>query len=377
MKRTISTIAMIGTLSSGILYAENANNQNVTKLYIASFDRTPDTEGLSYWVNKSNFQLEQIATSFFDQDEMKAKYPTTTTTDNFVKSVYKNLFNREAEEDGLTYWTNRLDKKDISSSEFILAVVNGATGTDATILETKTKDALQELNITESSECTSSTAPVLDDANKVDLTTGQKYSLAYMWHEEKLAKEIYLELNKKNPLKQLENIANNSEIKHIEYTQNLVKWYDINVTNIANYEINYSADELNNMPVGKFAIPEIQSLYDMLYDKGIASEQASLEVGCMVEVTDVNDLDKYIKEAGTNKALLDTFNILRNGSYNHYWAFDKGLKNNGVTDGCCSLGKDYCHPEYPQNENDSNNENNSENGNGDAEKQQGKQYGKK
>ena len=220
-----------------------------------------------------------------------------------------------------------------------------------------------------------SNAPILDANKKAELTTEQKYSLAYMWHEEKLAKEIYLELNKIYPTKQLDNIANNSEVKHIEYVQNLVAWYDINVTNIANYEVNYSANELNGMAVGKFAIPEIQSLYDMLYDKGVGSQQASLEVGCMVEVTDVNDLDKYIKEAGTNQALLDTFNILRDGSYNHYWAFDKGLENMGITDGCCSLGADYCHLEYPQNENGSSTANGGSNNQQDNP--QGKQYGKK
>ena len=186
---------------------------------------------------------------------------------------------------------------------------------------------------------------------KTPLTQEQKYSLAYMWNEEKLAKEIYLELDKIYPTKQLNNIANNSEVKHIEYVQNLAKWYDINITNIADYEINYSAQELNSMAVGKFAVPEVQDLYNMLYDKGITSQQSSLEVGCMVEVTDINDLDRYIAIAGTNKALLDTFDILIDGSYNHYWAFDKGLKDLGVSNGCCSLGSDYCHSEYPQNEN--------------------------
>jgi len=46
---------------------------------------------------------------------------------------------------------------------------------------------------------------------------------------------------------------------------------------------------------------------------------------------------------------LDVFNFLRDGSYKHYWAFDKGLKNMGIDNGCCSLGTNYCHPEYPQN----------------------------
>lgn len=179
------------------------------------------------------------------------------------------------------------------------------------------------------------------------LSEEQKYSLAYMWHEEKLAKEIYLELNKLYPTQQLENIATRSEVVHIELVQNLVEFYDINITNIANYEIKYSPEELNNMPVGKFAIPEIESLYNTLYDHGRASQRASLEVGCMVEVVDIVDLDKYIATAGTNQALVDTFNILRNGSYEHYWAFDKGLKSMGISDGCCSLGTEYCHPEYP------------------------------
>jgi hypothetical protein len=352
MNRLISTLTIVSTLSLGILYAQKADNENVTRLYIASFDRTPDIEGLNYWVNQSNLELEQISTSFFEQDEMKQKYSATSTNGDFINSVYKNLFNHTPDEDGLRYWEKELDSQNISSSEFILAVVNGAVGDDSTLLDIKTQSALNELNITNSGEeCISPEAPILDNYTKTELTTEQKYSLAYMWHEEKLAKEIYLELNKVHPSEQLVNIANNAEVKHIEYVQNLVEWYDINVTNIADYEINYSANELDSMGVGLFALPEIQSLYDMLYDKGITSPQDTLEVGCMVEVTDVNDLDKYIVEAGDNMALVDTFNILRDGSYNHYWSFDKGLKNMGITDGCCSLGIEYCHTEYPQNEN--------------------------
>ena len=180
------------------------------------------------------------------------------------------------------------------------------------------------------------------------LTDEQKYALAYMWHEEKLAYEIYLALNTIYPSKQFVNIATKSEIKHIALVQNLVAWYDLNITNIPDYTINYSAEELANMPAGVYAIDEIQSLYDTLYAKGIGSKQAALEIACMVEVTDVNDLDIDIVLAGDNAALVDTFNILRNGSYNHYWAFDKALNNLGVSDGCCSLGATYCKPDYPQ-----------------------------
>ncbi len=188
----------------------------------------------------------------------------------------------------------------------------------------------------------------LSNYTKVTLTEDQKYSLAYMWHEEKLAKEIYLELNKINPAQQLENIATKSEVVHIRLVQDLVEWYDINITNLANYEVNYSVEALNAMPVGKFEVPEIQDLYNMLFDLGRESTRSSLEVGCMVEVVDINDLDHFLSTSTGNQALIDTFNILRDGSFNHYWAFDEGLKNMGIPEGCCSLGSDYCHPEYPK-----------------------------
>ena len=80
----------------------------------------------------------------------------------------------------------------------------------------------------------------------------------------------------------------------------------------------------------------------------------ALKVACMVEVTDINDLNVDIALAGDVMELVDTFNILRDGSYNHYWGFDSALKAQGVTDGCCSIGIvagiEYCknETEYPK-----------------------------
>lgn len=183
------------------------------------------------------------------------------------------------------------------------------------------------------------------------LTDAQKYSLAHMWNEERLAYDLYQALYKVTNVEQMKNISEQSEIVHISLVQELVQFYDINITNLVDYTENYSLAELEAMPSGVYGIDSIQNLYDSLYADGIASAAASFEVGCKVEVVDVNDLDEYIREAGTNQALIDTFTILRNGSYRHYWAFDSGLKNIGVSDGCCSLGAAYCktEAEYPKN----------------------------
>ena len=196
------------------------------------------------------------------------------------------------------------------------------------------------------------------------LTPELKDAMAHMGNEERLAYDVYMNLYNYHKddsgidIFQLYNIAQNSEQKHVATVQTLVQKYDLSADDIDVVDANIteennmsSALTLDSMPSGVYDIPAIQELYDTLYAKGIESQQDALEVGCMVEVTDVNDLDEYIELAQESNAsdIEQAFTSLRAGSYNHYWAFDKGLKAIGVEDGCCSLGAEWCHPEYPEN----------------------------
>lgn len=119
-----------------IVSANETRTQSITKLYVAVFNRAPDSAGLAYWV-KSDFSLDQIAMSFFDQEETQLKYPPELSVRSFVREVYLNLFNREPDLAGLDYWANAIESGEIHRSVFILAVINGALGTDAVILENK------------------------------------------------------------------------------------------------------------------------------------------------------------------------------------------------------------------------------------------------
>ncbi len=125
-------------VSLSVLYATQATNENVTKLYVATFDRAPDSAGLNYWVNDSGLNLEQIAQSFFDQSETQELYPPTFTNDLFINATYQNLFNRDSDNAGFEYWKSELDNGTISKDKFILALVNGALGDDAILLSNKT-----------------------------------------------------------------------------------------------------------------------------------------------------------------------------------------------------------------------------------------------
>ncbi len=204
----------------------------------------------------------------------------------------------------------------------------------------------------------------LDDHDKSEsLTQELKDSLSHMGNEERLAYDLYTNLysyhkEKGEEIKQFYNISHNAEVKHIKTVQDLVKRYDLSVSDFTNVNesiVNENDLSASHIVSGVYDIQKIQDLYDSLYALGTTSKVDALKAGCMVEVTDVNDLDKYITQAEESNAtdIVEAFEVLRKGSYNHYWAFDKALKNSGVTNGCYFEGDTLLTNKegvYPQNE---------------------------
>lgn len=192
---------------------------------------------------------------------------------------------------------------------------------------------------------------------KYTLTEEVKNELAYMGNEERLAFDVYNKLYESFPsLKQLEIIPKNSEIKHIEAVRALIAKYEIDGRTLSVVDAEnelLTPDAKVEDVAGIYDIQAIQDLYDMLIAQGEQSEVDALQVGCIIEVVDINDLDKFLQntiETTQAQDVIEVFEFLREGSYSHYWAFDEGLKNLSITDGCCSLGDEYCktEEEYPK-----------------------------
>ena len=199
------------------------------------------------------------------------------------------------------------------------------------------------------------TETVIQALPAVALSDAQKYTLAYMWNEERLAQDIYLALNALTPSNTLYNIATNGEAQHVASVRNLIEKYDLNILNMIDYSGGYSAVALDAYVAGEYSLTAITDLYNILYTKGSTSAQDALETGCMVEVTDINDLNVDIQTVQGAEDLVLVFESLRSGSYSHYWAFDSALKASGVSEGCCVVGTEYCksEEEYPKNSNGS------------------------
>jgi len=216
-------------------------------------------------------------------------------------------------------------------------------------LRTLKKEDIEEINQTGESIDINTLGCFIDSMPEVNLSVQNKEALSHMWNEEKLAHDLYLKLYELYPNSVLYTIATRSEARHEASMENLIKKYDLNITS-DDFSGSYNPDELSKYGVGEFILPQIQQLYNELYTAGEGSEEDALKVGCMVEVTDVDDINRYLQNNETTPDMKIVLEHLKNGSYHHYWAFDRALKSLGVSEGCCSLGEDYCktEDEYPK-----------------------------
>jgi len=102
--------------------------QDISDLYVAYFNRSPDVEGLMYWfreLNNGTWTLAQVSSSFTDQLEYRTNYPSGSTNRDFIEQIYSNLFDRAPDGPGWDYWERDLNNgspRDV----FILTVINGA-----------------------------------------------------------------------------------------------------------------------------------------------------------------------------------------------------------------------------------------------------------
>ena len=130
----------------------------IEAIYIGYFGRAADAGGEAYWErqyanyiaagNSVDQTLINIANSFAPQAETIALYPflagsiTTLSTANLVTlvtQIYQNLFgvnpDGTATTGGLGYWVNQLHTGAVTLGESVLAIANGATGTDNTVMQ--------------------------------------------------------------------------------------------------------------------------------------------------------------------------------------------------------------------------------------------------
>ena len=129
------------------------------ELYISYFGRPADSSGLTNMTAalaaanaptttaaldaayKTDATIRALVDSFGTSAESVALYNgTAATTNSFITSIYKNLFNREPDAAGLTFWANAVDSGNLTKAAAAHSILTGAltaNSTDAMLINKK------------------------------------------------------------------------------------------------------------------------------------------------------------------------------------------------------------------------------------------------
>jgi Ca2+-binding RTX toxin-like protein len=125
------------------------DQNSIVGLYVIYFNRSPDPAGLQFW-STQDVTIEELATRFGESAEAKSIYPflaapSLANPEEFINEIYQNAFGRDADAEGLAFWLGVLeaDSSPESVAEFVLAVAQGAQGSDAVALQNRADVALQ------------------------------------------------------------------------------------------------------------------------------------------------------------------------------------------------------------------------------------------
>ena len=140
-------------------------------------------------------------------------------------------------------------------------------------------------------------------------------TLLWMREEEKVARDVYVNLYKLWRKPVFRRIAN-SEQRHFEAVGAKIELYGLT--------------DPAQPAIGQFTNTDLQAMYDQLLASGGTSYIQALLVGATIEDVDIRDLQAAI-EATDEAALKTTYRNLLEGSKNHLRAFVELLQDLGVT----------------------------------------------
>lgn len=150
------------------------------------------------------------------------------------------------------------------------------------------------------------------------LSVAGQDALAFMREEEKLAHDVYIQLDGlwRGNTRVFGNIAN-SEASHTESVRQLLLRYSL-------------PDPAATLASGVFLNTTLQNLYSQLVAAGSVSLVEGLKAGAAIEEIDMIDLNKAMLETDNQDITLVYQNLLK-GSRNHLRSFVSNLDKQGVT----------------------------------------------
>lgn len=110
-----------------------ASQQFLQQAYLAYFGRPGDVLGMAYYKNATE---AEVKAAFSASPESQAFFGKMSIGDQ-INTIYKNLFNRDAEPAGLVYWADEIGSGRLSLADAAMGILAGAQNDDKVAVTNK------------------------------------------------------------------------------------------------------------------------------------------------------------------------------------------------------------------------------------------------
>jgi hypothetical protein len=121
------------TIQSQVKTLDTALVTRIQELYVAFFNRVPDADGLSHWMDqaKNGMSIPAIADAFYAagvQYTALTGFSAAMTNADFVNTIYRNVLGRKdgADAEGLAYWTGELSAGHATRGSLVSTILDSA-----------------------------------------------------------------------------------------------------------------------------------------------------------------------------------------------------------------------------------------------------------
>jgi hypothetical protein len=131
IKFTDKTINL--TVQAKAASAPQADVTRLVELYTAFFNRVPDADGMSFWIDemKSGKTTNQVAEAFYNAGVNYSSltgFTATMTNSDFINVIYKNVLGRQdgADAGGLSFWDGALTSGQANRGTLVTNILDSA-----------------------------------------------------------------------------------------------------------------------------------------------------------------------------------------------------------------------------------------------------------
>lgn len=115
----------------------------VNSIYLAFYGRPADPAGLQFWsqhLEQAGGDLNVIVDAFANSEEARVRFGADTNEER-ITAIYQQLFNRDPDPAGLSYWLDVIGQGHASIADVAISIQRGVQGADADLSALRQKAA--------------------------------------------------------------------------------------------------------------------------------------------------------------------------------------------------------------------------------------------